>query len=371
MAKVFDFPIILHSQTCYCRCNYPFPYSKNPLIFTPTAEPRLKPNFPKLKSSYSYDNNNLKEKSSTSRGFHYHSLRKRVFFLDVNPLCYNEGTWSFQYFAHWISLFLADVSNGQPVVAVIDGERGNEYRRNLLPTYKANRKRPGGSVSGSLIRTSVERSHKVILDVLKNCNLPVVKIESHEADDVVATLVAQVLQKGFQSVIASPDKDFKQLISEDVQILIPMPELDRWSFYTLKHYKAQYNCDPQSDLSLRSMLGDEADGVPGIQDVVPKFGRKTALKLLRKHGNLENLLAAATVRTVGRPYVQDTLTKHADYLRRNYQILSLKTDVDVQFDDNWLSDRDTSNDSVTISNLIDDLKANGKFYVAKQPPMRL
>lgn len=76
------------------------------------------------------------------------------------------------------------------------------------------------------------------------------KIEGHEADDVVATLVRQVLSKGYRAVIASPDKDFKQLISEDVQMVIPVPELDRWSFYTLKHYIAQYNCDPQSDLSL-------------------------------------------------------------------------------------------------------------------------
>ena len=51
-------------------------------------------------------------------------------------------------------------------------------------------------------------------------------------------------------VIASPDKDFKQLISEDVQMVMPLPELGRWSFYTLRHYRDQYNCDPQSDLSL-------------------------------------------------------------------------------------------------------------------------
>lgn len=83
-----------------------------------------------------------------------------------------------------------------------------------------------------------------------NKYLQAVKIEGHEADDVVATLVRQVLSKGYRAVIASPDKDFKQLISEDVQMVIPVPELDRWSFYTLKHYIAQYNCDPQSDLSL-------------------------------------------------------------------------------------------------------------------------
>lgn len=76
------------------------------------------------------------------------------------------------------------------------------------------------------------------------------KIEGHEADDVVATLVDEVLQRGYRVVIASPDKDFKQLISEDVQIVMPMHKSDNWSFYTIKHYKAQYHCDPSSDLSL-------------------------------------------------------------------------------------------------------------------------
>lgn len=84
--------------------------------------------------------------------------------------------------------------------------------------------------------------------------MQVVKVDGHEADDVVATLVEQVLQRGYRVVIASPDKDFKQLISEDVQIVMPMPELGRWSFYTLKHYEAQYNCDPRSDLSLRKYV---------------------------------------------------------------------------------------------------------------------
>ncbi|PNX82579.1 5'-3' exonuclease-like protein, partial [Trifolium pratense] len=152
----------------------------------------------------------------------------------------------------------------------------------------------------------------------------VIKVDGHEADDVVATLVEQVLKKGFRVVIASPDKDFKQLISDNVQIVMPLPELQRWSFYTMRHYRDQYNCDPESDLSLRSIVGDEVDGVPGIQNLVPNFGWKTALKLVRKHGSLEALLNAAAVRTVGKPYAQDALKNHANYLRRNYKVLALK-----------------------------------------------
>lgn len=276
--------------------------------------------------------------------------KKRIFFLDVNPLCYNGSTPSLHSFVHWVALFFSQVSLNHPVVAVIDGEGGNEYRRQLLPSYKAHRMKFTRQWSASRVytRVPVESSHHTVIDFLKRCNIPVIKVKGCEVDDVVATLVQQVLQKGYRAVIASPDKDFKQLISEDVQLVIPLSDLGRWSFYTLKHYVAQYNCDPSSDLSLRCILGDEIDGVPGIQTVVPNFGRNTAIKLLKKHGSLENLLSAAAVRTVGKQNVQEALTKYADHLLKNYRVLSLRRDIDVNLEDAWLCERDTSNDSTAI-----------------------
>ncbi|XP_031401013.1 uncharacterized protein LOC116210978 [Punica granatum] len=279
------------------------------------------------------------------------TAKRRVFFLDVNPLCYEGSTPSLRNFGHWVSLFLSEVSRCDPVIAVLDGERGSEHRRQLLPSYKAHRKKFSRYMSPSrkIARAHVGISPPVIIDVLKKCNVPVIQVEGHEADDVVATLVDQVLQKGYRVVIASPDKDFKQLISGDVQIVMPMPELGRWSFYTLKHYIAQYNCEPCSDLSLRCILGDDVDGVPGLQHLAPAFGRKTAVKLLKKHGSLENLLNAAAVRTVGKQYAQDALTKHADHLRRNYEVLALKRDVNVVLREELLAERNSCNDSVAWS----------------------
>ncbi|XP_057532213.1 uncharacterized protein LOC130810247 [Amaranthus tricolor] len=286
--------------------------------------------------------------------------KERVFFLDVNPICYKGNTPSLHSFAHWISLFLSEVSLHHPVIAVFDGEGGHEYRKQILPSYKAHRIKflrriytPKG-----LEQLPIRRSQQTIVDFLKDCNVPILKIEGQEADDVIATLTNQVLDKGMKVVIASPDKDFKQLISEDVQLVQPVPELKRWSFYTLKQYFAQYNCDPQSDLSLRCIIGDEVDGVPGIQNLVPGFGRKTALKLIKKHGSLEHLLNAASVRIVGKQYVQEALEKYSFELRRNYQVLSLRRDVDVHVKDEWLSKRDTTNDSVTIAKLFSLLKGS-------------
>ncbi|KAG7033404.1 hypothetical protein SDJN02_07460 [Cucurbita argyrosperma subsp. argyrosperma] len=283
----------------------------------------------------------------------------RVFFLDVNPLCYQGSRPSLHNFGRWVSIFFEEVSRSDPVIAVIDGEGGSEHRRLLLPSYKAHRiKFTRQSSSQRFTKGNSGRSYQVIRDALRSCNVPVIKIKGHEADDVVATLVEQVLQRGFRAVIASPDKDFKQLISEDVQLVMPLPELNRWSFYTLKHYLAQYNCDPCSDLSLRCIMGDEVDGVPGIQHVAPGFGRKTAMKLLKKHGSLENLLSAAAVRTVGKPYAQDALTKYADYLRTNYKVLALRRDIDVQFREEWLVDRDRQNDSTILSKFVENNDRN-------------
>ncbi|XP_021300097.1 uncharacterized protein LOC110428563 isoform X2 [Herrania umbratica] len=258
--------------------------------------------------------------------------------------------------------FEKDRVKSQNKKRVFDGEKCNEQRRQLLPSYKAHRRKffRQPTTSRKFVRSQVGRSEQLIMNVLRKCNVPVVKIEGNEADDVVATLVEQVLQRGYHVVIASPDKDFKQLISENVQIVMPLVELDRWSFYTLKHYIAQYNCDPHSDLSLRCIMGDEVDGVPGIQHLVPGFGRKTALKLLKKHGSLENLLNAAAVRTVGRQYAQEALTKYADYLRRNYEVLALRRDVDVHLQEEWLVERDTRNDSSVLSKFFRSLEDTDK-----------
>ncbi|XP_068658191.1 uncharacterized protein [Aristolochia californica] len=282
--------------------------------------------------------------------------KKRVFFLDVNPLCYKGSTPSLHSFADWLFLFFSQVSLTDPVIAVLDGEGGNDYRRQLLPSYKAHRRK----FTRQFYSPQRCKTLPTISDVLRKCNVPVVKVQGFEADDVVATLVDQVIEKGFRVVIGSPDKDFKQLISENVQIVMPMPEFGRWSFYTLKHYMAQYNCDPSCDLSLRCIMGDDVDGVPGIQHLAPGFGRKTALKLIKKHGSLEKLLNAAAVRTVAKPYAQDALIKHADFLRKNYQVLCLKRNVEVHLREEWLSDRNRKNDAAVLSSFVKMLRDSQK-----------
>ncbi|KAL3700801.1 hypothetical protein R1sor_018823 [Riccia sorocarpa] len=284
--------------------------------------------------------------ASSSKGG---SNRRTLYLVDIHPLCYDGRRPRPSELLKWMKLLFNQVTREHPVIAVMDGEKGNEYRRQLLPGYKAkrNKYKPLLGIRGPYYKgdeMDLREAFPLIRTFLSQCNVPVLKIENAEADDVVATLMHQAVKKGMRVVVASPDMDFRQLLSEDVNMLIPLPVYGRWSFYTLEQYIAQNTCDPSLDLGLKCILGDSSDNVPGLPDLAPGFGRKTALKLMKKHGSVENLLVAAKTRTVGKPYIQEALTQHADVLYRNLQVLKLRRDVDIILEDEWLRPRDRSSE---------------------------
>lgn len=123
----------------------------------------------KMLSSSSATNGFIPCSSSSSSS----KSKKRVFFLDVNPLCYEGSKPSLKCFGKWLSLFLSpQVTHTHPVVAVIDGERGSQHRRNLIPSYKANRC-SSTSFSISTSPGHVGRFQPLITRVLHKCNVPV------------------------------------------------------------------------------------------------------------------------------------------------------------------------------------------------------
>lgn len=266
-----------------------------------------------------------------------------------------------------MELLFEQVSVAEPVFAVMDGERGNEYRRGLLPSYKEkrNKYKPLSGVRGPYYfkgdQMDLRDAFPHIKSFLIACNVPVIKLEDAEADDVIATLMQQAVNKGMKVVIASPDMDYRQLLSHKVKMVLPLPEFGRWSFYTLQQYVAEHDCDPSIDLGLRCMLGDQSDNVPGLQEWSTGFGRKTALKLMKKHGSLENLLIASQTRTVGKPYIQEALAKYRDALYRNLRVLSLRRDLDITLEDEWLRPRDRSNEAQAFKQLRQTLQGRSSY----------
>jgi 5'-3' exonuclease len=286
--------------------------------------------------------------------------RRRLYLVDMHALCYDGNRAQPSKVIEWMKLLLSQVAQDNPIIAVMDGERGNEYRKALMPEYKAKRNqfRPLAVRSWrASTACGLREALPLIQGFLTLCHIPVVKLEMAEADDVIATLASQAQGRGLQVVVASPDMDFRQLLAPDVHMLLPLPEIGRWSFYTLQHYVTQNNMTPDLDLGLRCLLGDATDNISGLSTLDPRFGRKTALKLMQKHGSLEGLLKAAATRTVGKDYIQGALVQHADLLRRNMQVLSLRTDVPVVLKDQWCQPRSDVNDLLALELLTERLQS--------------
>ena len=161
--------------------------------------------------------------------------------------------------------------------------KGKTFRHEMFVDYKANR--PPTPVA------LVELIPKVA-ELIEAMEISLVKVSGVEADDIIGTLAKRSVDDyGFKVSIASPDKDFCQLLNENVRMLRPGGAGGQFSAFTLKDF-AQTHEDlivPNQFVDYLALVGDSSDNVPGVEGVGPK----TARKLLNKYPNLEALLKAA------------------------------------------------------------------------------
>jgi DNA polymerase-1 len=129
-----------------------------------------------------------------------------------------------------------------------------------------------------------------IKKIVRGFNIPIMELDGYEADDVIGTLSKQAAEAGYEVFMVTPDKDYGQLVSEQVkiykpgyqggtvEIIGPHEVLEKWNIKTI----------PQV-IDILGLMGDAVDNIPGI----PGIGEKTAAKLLAEYESLENILANA------------------------------------------------------------------------------
>jgi DNA polymerase-1 len=157
-------------------------------------------------------------------------------------------------------------------VFVVDG-KGPNFRRELLPTYKANRSAPP---EGLLLQIDPLR------ELLALLGLPVLTASDCEADDFIASLALR-FRAAHPVVILSADKDLKQCLHDSVNMWDPGAKEDRLT--TLADFRSEYGIEPSSWPDFQALTGDSGDNIPGL----PRIGPKTALALIRQFTTLEAL----------------------------------------------------------------------------------
>ena len=163
-------------------------------------------------------------------------------------------------------------------LAVCFDKGGSVDRVEMFEAYKANR-----DETPEAIKLAVP----YIQEILKAMHIPIMVEAGFEADDVIGTLAKQAEKEGYKTFMVTPDKDFAQLVSENIFMYKPRfgGGYDIWG---VPEVQEKFGVeDPLQVIDFLGMMGDSADNIPGL----PGVGEKTAKKFLTTYGTMENLLA--------------------------------------------------------------------------------
>ena len=195
--------------------------------------------------------------------------------------------------------------------AVIFDSARKTFRNEIYKDYKANRSEPPDDLAPQFdyIRKSVLAF-----------NLPSVELINYEADDLIATYVDKILEKGSKVTIVSSDKDLMQLYRKDVRIFDPMKN----KFISEEDIEKKFGVDANKVIDVQALAGDSSDNVPGV----PGIGVKTAAELINKYGNLEKLLKFAN--EIKQNKRRETLIENKDKAIISKKLVTLKNDAPVK-----------------------------------------
>lgn len=155
---------------------------------------------------------------------------------------------------------------------------GPTFRHEIYEQYKAQREE-----TPEAIRLSVP----IIKEIIRAYRIPILEISGFEADDVIGTLATEAGKKGITTYMMTPDKDYGQLVTENVFMYRPKFGDKEFEVMGIEQIKAKFNIDsPTQVIDMLGLMGDASDNIPGC----PGVGEKTAQKLIAEFGSIENLL---------------------------------------------------------------------------------
>ena len=166
-------------------------------------------------------------------------------------------------------------------LAVCFDKGGSHTRTELFNEYKANRDETPEPISLAI---------PYIEKLLNAMHIPIVVMEGYEADDIIGTLAKQAEKKGYQVFMVTPDKDFAQLVSDNIFMYRPARMGNGIEIWGIPEVLEKFEIEsPIQVIDYLGMMGDAVDNIPGI----PGVGDKTAKKFLKTYGSIENLLENA------------------------------------------------------------------------------
>jgi DNA polymerase-1 len=244
---------------------------------------------------------------ATHRAFHA---------LSSSKLSRSDGAPIWALHGFFISLAkLVAMRKPTHLLVAMDAPGGCPTRRNMLPQYKSNRTAPKPEFIAQATELAL---------LLEESGLPVHTAPGWEADDIIASAAVLAAASTLSCEIFSADRDLYQTLSDRVRIV----RIDGTTLGPSDVFE-RYGCSPKRYIELAAMRGDVADCITGV----PKVGEKTAAKVVASYPSFESALVADSgLESIVPTKVAALIREHADVVRRNIQVATLRTDLPINLD---------------------------------------
>lgn len=191
---------------------------------------------------------------------------------------------------------------------------GKTFRHEAFPPYKAQRE---------ATPEDIKQSVPHIQDILRAMHIPILQVDGFEADDVIGTLATQAAERGIETYMLTPDKDYGQLIRPNVYMFRPRHG-GGYDKIGEKEIQSKYGiAKAEQVIELLALMGDSADNYPGC----PGVGEKTAVKLVKEFGTCENLIANSA-RLKGK--MREKVENAVEDIKMSKFLATIRTDVPIE-----------------------------------------
>ena len=162
-------------------------------------------------------------------------------------------------------------------IAVVFDTPAPTFRHEMFKEYKAHRDETP---------EDIKKAVPYIKRLIEAYKIPVIEYPGFEADDVIGTLARKASEQGFTTYMMTPDKDYAQLVSENVFMLKPSRSGNESLLWGVEDVQKEFSVKrPEQVIDILALMGDTADNIPGA----PGVGPKTAMKLIAEYGSVEEL----------------------------------------------------------------------------------
>lgn len=252
------------------------------------------------------------------------------FALIRNPIITSKGVNTSAIFG-FTGTLIQLITKLQPThVAVVFDTSEPTERHRIHPEYKAQREEMPEDLAAALPHLS---------RVAEAFDIPALKLDGYEADDIIGTLAHRAEANGFDEIfMVTPDKDFGQLVTEKVKMYRPSRQGDGVEILGIEEIKSKWDIRRVDQvIDMLGLCGDTSDNIPGI----PGIGPKTAAKLLAEYDTVENLIDHVD-NLKGKQ--QERVREHADQARLSKKLATIQLDVpiEISWDDLQLNAPDKS-----------------------------